>query len=233
MDNSSSAASIARKGRLETVEVVTGAKPSASVIWLHGLGADGHDFEPIVPYLGLPASLAVRFVFPHALVRPVTLNNGYAMRAWYDIKSISTSRDQDEAGIIDSAERVRLLIEQEHNRGIPHKRIVLAGFSQGGAIALHTGLRYPQTLAGIMGLSTYLLFPERLDSECHAANADTPLFIAHGNMDPVVPFGMGEDTAQRLEANGYTVTWNSYPIPHSVSPEEIAHIGAWLRDCLG
>jgi phospholipase/carboxylesterase len=233
MGNSSSAASFARKGSLETVEVQTGADPSASVIWLHGLGADGHDFEPLVPLLGLPSSLSTRFVFPHALVRPVTLNNGFRMRAWYDIKSISTSRDQDEAGIVDSAERVRRLIEREQDRGIPPECIVLAGFSQGGAIALHTGLRHPQRLAGIMGLSTYLLFSDRLDAERHAANRATPVFVAHGRMDPVVPFEMGKGTAQRLKELRYPVTWNSYPIPHSVAPEEIAHIGAWLRDCLG
>jgi phospholipase/carboxylesterase len=233
MGNSSSAASFARKGSLETVEVLTGPDPTASIIWLHGLGADGHDFEPLVPHLGLPLSLSARFIFPHALVRPVTLNNGYRMRAWYDIKSISTSRDQDEAGIVDSAERVRRLIEREQDRGIPSERIVLAGFSQGGAIALHTSLRHPQRLAGIMGLSTYLLFPDRLEAERHTANLATPVFIAHGRMDPVVPFEMGKSTAHQLKNLQYPVTWNSYPIPHSVSPEEIAHIGAWLCDCFG
>jgi phospholipase/carboxylesterase len=233
MDNRSSAATSAHKGSLETVEVTTGADVSASVIWLHGLGADGHDFEPVVPHLGLPPTLAVRFVFPHALIRPVTLNNGHPMRAWYDIRAISVSRDQDEAGIADSAERVRRLILREQERGIDPARIVLAGFSQGGAIALHVGLRHPQQLAGIMGLSTYLLFPDLLAGERHSANAQTPVFLGHGSMDPMVPISMGEETVRRLKPLDYPLTWKTYPIPHSVSPGEIADIGAWLRSCLG
>jgi phospholipase/carboxylesterase len=213
----------------ETVEVSTGADPVFSVIWLHGLGADGHDFEPVVPMLGLQGAPAVRFVFPHAPVRPVTLNGGMAMRAWYDIKSISASRDQDEAGIRHSAALVDALVAREQQRGVPVNQQVLAGFSQGGAMALYAGLRYPQRLAGVISLSAYLLFAERLASEKSAANAGLPVFIGHGSMDPVVPFAMGKASADALKKLGYAVDWHSYPIPHSVAAEELGAIGRWLR----
>jgi phospholipase/carboxylesterase len=215
----------------ETVEITTGPGPESAVIWLHGLGASGHDFEPIVPYLGLD-SAAARFVFPHAPVRPVTINNGMRMRAWYDIHGPQVSRDQDEAGIANSAELVRALIERENERGVPCSRIVLAGFSQGGAIALHVGLRYGERLAGILALSTYLLFPERLDGERSQANARTPVFVGHGSFDPMVPIAMGRALADRLQALAYPVSWHHYPIPHSVDQAEIADAGAWLRDRL-
>ena len=218
---------------LEYVEVTTSADPSYSVIWLHGLGADGHDFEPIVPYLGLPAAMAVRFVFPHALVRPITINGGAVMRAWYDIIEISTSRGQDEAGIKHSARKVHELIDFEISRGIPASKIILAGFSQGGAMALHVGLRYPQRLAGIMALSAYLIFPDRLQSESSPANAGTPVFIGHGTQDPVVPFSLGQAAHSSLQAGQRSVEWHSYPIPHSVSQPEIADIGRWMQGCLG
>lgn len=214
---------------LEYVEVTTAPNPSYSVIWLHGLGADGHDFEPIVPYLGLSPATAVRFIFPHALMRPVTVNGGAVMRAWYDIIEISASRSQDEAGIRHSAGKVQALIDQEVARGIPASKIILAGFSQGGAMALHVGLRYPQKLAGIMALSAYLLFPEQLQKEFSKANADTPVFIGHGTQDPVVPFMLGQAVRSVLEAGQWPVEWHSYPIPHSVSPAEIADIGHWMK----
>lgn len=218
---------------LEYVEVTTSDKPSYSVIWLHGLGADGHDFEPIVPYLGLPPRTAVRFIFPHALLRPVTVNGGAVMRAWYDIVEISASRGQDEAGIRHSADQVRALIEREVARGIPSSRIILAGFSQGGAMALHVGLRYTQKLAGIMALSAYLLFPERLQSEFSTVNAETPVFVGHGTHDPVVPFFLGQAVRSALQAGSWPVEWHSYPIPHSVSQPEIGDIGRWMQGLFG
>jgi phospholipase/carboxylesterase len=214
---------------LDYVEVITSDNPSYSVIWLHGLGADGHDFEPIVPFLGLPPATAVRFIFPHALMRPITINGGAVMRAWYDIVEISTNRGQDEAGIRHSADKIRALIDREISRGIPASRIILAGFSQGAAMALYVGLRYPQKLAGIMALSAYLLFPERLQGEHSQANAGTPVFVAHGTQDPVVPYFLGEAVRAALEAGSWPVEWHSYPIPHSVSQAEIADIGRWMQ----
>lgn len=229
MNNSKSVQDSKTPAALEFAEINTGPDPEYAVIWLHGLGADGHDFEPIVPYLGLPPGMAVRFVFPHALMRPVAVNNGAVMRAWYDIIELdSTSRGQDEAGIRHSSAAVSALIERQVELGIPASNIVLAGFSQGGAIALHVGLRYPQTLAGIMSLSAYMLFPDKLQAEHSQANAKTPLFIAHGTQDPMVPFFLGEATRKDLENAGWPVEWHSYPIPHSVSPPEITDIGRWL-----
>jgi phospholipase/carboxylesterase len=217
---------------LETVEVSTGAEPRYSVIWLHGLGADGHDFEPVVPELGLQDSPPVRFVFPHAPVRPVTMNMGMPMRAWYDIRAISASRDQDEAGIAASHRAIDALIEREVARGVPVERQVLAGFSQGGAMALHAGLRQQSRVAGILVLSCYLLFPDRLAEERSPANAQTPVFMGHGLLDPMVPHAMGEAAAAELRRLGQPLTWRSYPIPHSVSLEELHDLGAWLRDRL-
>ena len=221
-----SAAGDDRPAALDAVEVETGPDPRASVIWLHGLGADGHDFEPIIPHLGLAG--AVRFVFPHAPVRPVTINNGMRMRAWYDIRGFDM-RDQDAEGIAESARAVEALLAREVERGTPPGRIVLAGFSQGGAIALHVALRQPQRLAGLMVLSAYLLHPERLESERHESNQGLPAFVAHGRQDPVVPFALGEAVASALRALGHPVEWHEYPMPHAVCPEEISHIGAWLR----
>ncbi len=221
----------------ETVEVTTGPSPDSSpdmsVVWLHGLGADGHDFEPVVPMLGLPPGASVRFVFPHADVRPVTLNGGMPMRAWYDIASLTASRDQDEAGIAASAAQVAALLARETERGVPPSRQVLAGFSQGGAMAFHVALRHPHRLAGLVSLSSYLLFPERLEAEAVAANQDLPVFIAHGDQDPVVPFAAGQHSAGVLQQAGYPVSWHSYPIPHAVSPEELADIGRFLAARLG
>ena len=217
---------------IETVEITTGANPDGSVIWLHGLGADGHDFEPIVPELRLPESLALRFVFPHAPVRPVTINGGMAMRAWYDIYSLERGGAVDEQGIRDSAEIANALIRRERERGIVGERIVLAGFSQGGAIALHAALRYPEKLAGLMALSTYLPLGSKLDAEVvdnpAAANMRIPVFMAHGSFDPVLPMQMGVDSRDLLRDRGFEVEWHEYPMAHAVCAEEIAHIRDWL-----
>ena len=229
MDNSKSARDTDSGELLEYIEVNTSDSPEYSVIWMHGLGADGHDFEPIVPYLGLPPAAAVRFIFPHALMRPITINGGAVMRAWYDIIEISINRGQDEAGIKHSAGKIRDLIDHEIKRGIPASKIVLAGFSQGGAMALHVGLRYPQRLAGIMALSAYLMFPERLQTELSETNSATPVFLGHGTQDPMVPFALGQAVQSTLEAGLWPVEWHSYPITHSVSQEEIADIGRWLQ----
>lgn len=219
--------------RLETVELATGQEPVNSVIWLHGLGADGHDFEPVVPMLGMGRIGPTRFVFPHAEMRPVTLNGGMVMRAWYDIRGMEVSRDQDEEGIARSAEQVAVLVDREVARGIPPERIVLAGFSQGGATAAHVALRYPRSLAGLMVLSGYLLLPDRLGSEMHEANRAINVFVGHGSMDPVVPVAMGHDLVGRFRELGMPVSWREYPIPHSVSQEELLDIGDWLRARLG
>jgi len=227
MDNSKSDSSTL----LESVEITTNEKPEYAVIWMHGLGADGHDFEPIVPFLGLPPDLGVRFVFPHAPMRPITINGGAVMRAWYDIIQISTSRGQDEVGIRHSAEKIHQLIDHEIERGIPASKIVVAGFSQGGAMALHVGLRYEERLAGIMALSAYLMFPERLQDEHSGANTETPVFFGHGTQDPMVPLAMGQSAHTVIQKGGWPVEWHTYPIPHSVSQAEIADIGHWLQNC--
>ena len=211
----------------ETIEVETGARPDAAVIWLHGLGADGHDFEPVVPALGLPERLAVRFVFPHAPVRPVTINMGTRMRAWYDIVALD-GRREDDTGIGESQRLIEGLIEREHARGIETRRIVLAGFSQGGAIALHTGLRHAARLGGIMALSTYLPLAASVDTERHAANAGLPILMVHGLHDEMIGISRARSSRAVLEALGYAIEWHEYPMGHAVCPEEIAAIGAWL-----
>jgi phospholipase/carboxylesterase len=216
----------------EAVEVETGANPTAAVIWLHGLGADGHDFEPIVPELVRPGERALRFVFPHAPIRPVTLNGGFAMRAWYDIVSLERRGPEDEGGMRASQAAVETLIRRENARGIATARIVLAGFSQGGALALLAGTRYAEKLAGIMGLSCYLLLAGSLAAERSAANQSTPIFLAHGLADPIVAPALGEHARATLAACGYAVEWHTYPMPHSVCPEEVADIAQWLRRVL-
>jgi phospholipase/carboxylesterase len=216
----------------EAVEVETGANPQGSVIWLHGLGADGHDFEPIVPQLIRPGERALRFVFPHAPIRPVTLNGGYAMRAWYDIVSLERRGPEDERGIRASQATIEGLIRRENERGVPAGKIVLAGFSQGGALALVAGTRYPQKLAGILALSCYLLLADRFQAERSAANQSTPIFLAHGLQDATVAPILGEQARASLVAAGYSVEWHTYPMPHSVSPQEVADIAAWLRRVL-
>ena len=230
MERGNSAHNMDNGNLLEYIEVTTTDKPEYSVIWLHGLGADGHDFEAIVPFLGLSPATAVRFIFPHALMRPITVNGGAVMRAWYDIIEISTTKGQDEAGIRHSADKIRALIEHEIKRGIPASKIVLAGFSQGGAMALHVGLRYPERLAGIMALSAYLVFPQRLQSEHSEANSATPVFVGHGTQDPMVPLALGQAVQSTLKTGQWPVEWHTYPIPHSVSQPEMADIGRWLRD---
>jgi phospholipase/carboxylesterase len=216
----------------DLVEVETGPNPVGSIIWMHGLGADGHDFEPIVPELVRPGERSLRFVFPHAPVRPVTLNNGYQMRAWYDIVSIQRGAAQDEAGIRASHGIVESLIRRENERGIASNKIVLAGFSQGGAMALYSGTRYPEKLAGIMGLSCYMLLESSFAAERAAANHATSIFLGHGTQDPVVSPVLGETTRRLLETQGYSVEWHAYPMPHSVCPQEVLDIAAWLRRVL-
>ena len=212
---------------LETIEIETGAKPGAAVIWLHGLGADGRDFEPIVPELRLPASKPVRFIFPNAPQRPVTINMGMRMPAWYDILQLGGGAE-DESGIRESQAQIERLMAREKTRGVPANRIVLAGFSQGGAIALQTSLRQPERLAGVMALSTYLPLGAKLAAERQAMNNDLPIFMAHGTFDPMIPMVRAAQSREALLALGYPVEWREYPMPHSVCPEEIADIAAFL-----
>ncbi len=214
----------------EAVTIEPGAKPTASVIWLHGLGADGHDFVPIVPELQVPRELPVRFVFPHAPVRPVTINGGMRMRAWYDITP--DMRRQDETGIRESARTVEGFLQREIASGVPSDRIVLAGFSQGGAITLHTGLRYPQPLAGLLALSSYLPLPDAYAREARPERKDTPILMCHGQYDPMLPLQLGAWSRDVLKESGYSVDWREYPMQHQVCAEQIADIGAWLRERL-
>ena len=218
---------------LPRVELESAPHPTASVIWLHGLGADGHDFASLVPELDLSGCPPIRFVFPHAPSMPVTVNGGYVMPAWYDILGPDLVSQQDAAGIQASERAIVALIAQEVARGIPAERIVLAGFSQGCAMALHTGLRLPQRLAGIMALSGYLPLADRFTAERHPANAQTPVFMAHGTQDPVVVIARGEASRDALAALGQPVEWHSYPMPHSLHPREISDISAFLTRVLG
>ena len=213
---------------LPCIEIDPPLPARAAVIWLHGLGADGHDFEGVVPQLGLPADAAVRFLFPHAPEMPVTLNNGYVMRAWYDLYSLDLSGGEDEAGIRASEARLRALVEREVARGIPLERIVLAGFSQGGAVVLHTGLRYQQRLGGIMALSTYLPLRAKVHEERRAESAETPVFVAHGQFDSVIPERAGRHAAETLSEWGMKCDYHSHPMDHSVCPEELEQIRDWL-----
>ena len=215
-----------------TVLVPAAKAASACVIWLHGLGADGHDFVPIVPELALPAGLGVRFVFPHAPVRPVTINNGMRMRAWYDIVELAAGRREDAAGIRHSAALVEALIARENAAGIGSERIVIAGFSQGGAIALHTGLRHAHRLAGILALSTYVPLADSLQSEAAAQNRSVPILMCHGRFDPILPVALGQRSRDLLLALGYSVEWREYPMQHQVCAPEVADISTWLRGVL-
>ena len=212
---------------LEVIEIETGPKPSAAVIWLHGLGADGHDFEPIVPELRLPASKPVRFIFPHAPQRPVTINNGMRMRAWYDILQMGGGAE-DEAGIRESQALLENLVSNETKRGVPRDKIVLAGFSQGGAIVLQTALRHPERLAGVMALSTYLPLRTKLEKERNSANNSVPIFMAHGKFDDIIPIDRARQSRDLLKKLNYPVEWREYPMPHSVCAEEIADLSAFL-----
>jgi phospholipase/carboxylesterase len=217
---------------LETVEVETGAKPSAAVIWLHGLGADGHDFEPIVPELVARGSRAWRFVFPHAPIRPVTINGGIRMRAWYDIRGLDRNATEDAAGFQDSDLKVRELLGREVARGIPTSRIVLAGFSQGGAVSLYTATRLAERLAGVMALSCYLPRESTFAAERQPANDATPIFMAHGQGDGTVPMMLGMRSRDYLKRAGYAVEWHDYPMAHAVCPQEIADIREFLSRVL-
>lgn len=213
---------------LETVEQQTGAAPQWCVLWLHGLGADGNDFAPIVPQLLRPDWPALRFVFPHAPLRQVTINGGMRMRAWYDIRSMSIDQRADEQGVRESIAQLEALIAREGERGIPPSRIVLAGFSQGGAIVLSAALRRQQAVAGVMALSTYLPLAAQTPAEATAAGRGTPVFMAHGQLDPVVTLNLGERSREALRAMGVPVEWHTYPMPHAVCPDEIDDIRQWL-----
>ena len=208
------------------------APAQASVIWLHGLGADGHDFEPVVEQLGTAVTATTRFVFPHAPVQAVTINGGTRMRAWYDILDTAIERRVDSAGVESSARIVAGLIAAQRDQGIAAQRIVLAGFSQGGAIALHAGLRHPERLAGIIALSTYLAVPDGLAAAVSDANRELPIFLAHGSQDPVVPLAASERARVLLRALGYRVQCHTYPMAHSVCGEELRDISCWLEDVL-
>jgi phospholipase/carboxylesterase len=214
---------------LDAIEIETAADPQFAVIWMHGLGADGSDFAPVLPMFGLPAAPGVRFVFPHAPMIPVTCNGGFVMRAWYDILNFDRiERQVDEAGIRKSRQAIRRLIARENERGVPTKRIVLAGFSQGGAMAYAAGLTHPERLAGIIALSAYIPAPALLTAEFSEANRDTPVFAGHGSDDDVVPLPLGLQARETLRQYSDRVTWSTYPIPHSVCEEEIEAVGAWL-----
>jgi phospholipase/carboxylesterase len=219
---------------LESVTVETGPNPTFSIIWMHGLGADGHDFEPLVPEILVGGMPSLRFVFPHAPVRPVTINNGYQMRAWYDIIGIDRRSAEDFEGIAASAAAIGDLIRQENERGVPTNRIVIAGFSQGGAMALHIATRHLETLAGIIALSCYLPHARELATARNPVNQATPIFMAHGTQDPVVPYPLGDESCQLLKASGYNVEWHAYPMPHALCAAEVSDIRAWLaRVCAG
>ncbi|HYC36350.1 MAG TPA: alpha/beta fold hydrolase [Usitatibacter sp.] len=218
---------------LKHIELVTGEDPAGTVIWMHGLGADGWDFVPIVRELPLPEDLALRFLFPHAPVRPVTINNGMEMRAWYDIAMNDVARLPDERGIRESQAAVERVIARERDRGIDASRIVLAGFSQGGAIALQVGLRHANRLGGIVALSTYLTLEGSLDAEAASANRATPIFMAHGTDDQVIPLQLAEASRATLQRRGYEVEWQTWPMPHAVCGEEIEAVSAFLGRIFG
>ena len=217
---------------LESIEVETAPNPDAAIIWLHGLGADGRDFEPVVPELVARGTRAWRFVFPNAPVRPVTVNNGMRMRAWYDIKGFDRAAAEDVDGFRDTDAHVRQLIDREVSRAIPTRRIVLAGFSQGGAVCLYTAPRLAEKLAGVMALSCYLPCRNTFRAEAAAANATTPILMAHGQTDQVVPMSLGLMSRDFLKSQGYAVEWRDYPMPHSVCPAEIADIRTFLLRAL-
>ena len=213
---------------LTTVEIEPTGTAHSSVIWMHGLGADAHDFEPIVPELRLPPELGIRFVFPNAPIRPVTVNGGMRMRAWYDVLSMDLPRQEDPDGVYASERAIYELLEREKKRGVPAERIVLAGFSQGGAMALHTALRYPDRLAGILALSCYLPLASQLNGERRSANRQTPIFMAHGDYDAVIPLSYGQQSAALLESLAYRVEWQDYGMGHEVCWQEIQDVAGWL-----
>ncbi len=223
---------MSQQALLETIEIESAPAPTAAVIWMHGLGADGNDFAPIVRELDLTGCHGIRFVFPHAETMPVTINNGYVMRAWYDILGMDLVRREDAQGLRASQLRINDLIEREIERGIPAKRIVLAGFSQGCAMTLQTGLRYPQPLAGLMCLSGYLPLADTIAEERHAANQNVPIFMAHGRGDGVVLINRAEASRDHLKSLGYAIEWHEYMMQHSVCAEEVDDISRWLQRVL-
>ncbi|WDT86286.1 alpha/beta hydrolase [Alteromonas sp. 009811495] len=217
---------------LPCVEINPATTPDACVIWLHGLGDSGHGFAPIVPELRLPDSMAVKFIFPHAPERPITINNGMRMRAWYDIKSLDFNSRADLTGVKESADQVEQLIQAQIDSGIPANRIVLAGFSQGGVIALHLAPRFSQQFAGVLALSTYMCEPSLLASEATDTNRATPIMMAHGDQDEVVPVFMGNAAFKTLSDNGFNATWQTYTMQHNVCMQELNDISAWLQKVL-
>ena len=217
---------------LENIELETAPNPTAAIIWMHGLGADGNDFVPLVDELDLSGCPAIRFIFPHAQTMPVTVNGGYVMRSWYDIVGADIARQEDEAGLRKSQGQVEVLIAREKARGIPAERIILAGFSQGCAMTLQTGLRHPERLAGLLCLSGYVPLAPKIAQERAPASLATPIFLAHGRSDPVIPVIRAEQSRDLLKALGYQVEWHEYPMQHSLCGDEIDAIGAWLRRVL-
>ena len=217
---------------LPAIEIETAPSPDATVIWMHGLGDDGRGWSEVVPTLALPPHLAIRFIFPHAPIMPVTINDGMQMRAWYDIRQANLSDRADVDGVRRSRVQVDALMAREVERGIAPRRMLLAGFSQGGAIALYAGLRFGQRLAGIVALSTYVVAADRLAAEASAANRDVPIFMAHGTQDPVVQFAWAERSREALHSGGWNVEWHAYPMEHSAVPEEIVAAGAFIQGCL-
>jgi phospholipase/carboxylesterase len=218
---------------ITTLDIEPEGTARTAIIWMHGLGADAHDFEPIVPHLRIPAEFGLRFIFPNAPLRPVTINGGIEMRAWYDILSMDIPRVEDPTGVHDSDRIIRELIQREKERGIAADHIVLAGFSQGGAMALYTGLRYSERLAGILGLSCYVPLASTLAEERHVANQDIPLFLAHGIMDPMIPVHYGRAAAEQLTSLGYRIERHEYPMGHEVNWDEIQAMARWLNEILG
>ncbi len=216
----------------DAIEITTGQNPTHAVIWMHGLGADGNDFVPIVQMLDLPITVPLRFIFPHAPFRPVSVNGGTRMRAWYDIKQANLNKNEDESGLRASERAITALIETENRRGIPCDHILLAGFSQGGAMVLQTGLRYPQKLAGMMVLSAYLPLANIALQEAHPVNRETPIFMAHGEHDLIVPIELATTSCQYLRTGNYKVEWHQYPMAHTVCDQELADISKWLSKIL-
>ena len=217
---------------LATIELTTGSNPTHSIIWMHGLGADGNDFVPIIEELDLPKTIAIRFIFPHAPKQPVTVNGGFIMRAWYDIRSADLDHAEDEVGLKRSEQLIMQLIEKEKSRGIASENIVLAGFSQGGVMSLFVGLRYAEKLGGVMVLSGYLPLAHQFESSAHLVNHTTPIFIGHGNEDMIVPIQLANKSKQQLITQGYLVEWHEYNMAHSVCNDELADISKWLRRVL-
>jgi len=223
---------LAHTDLLPTIELENGIDPTHTILWMHGLGADGNDFVPIIDELELPSDSRTRFIFPHAPMRPVSINNGFVMRAWYDVLNLNFSQPEDENGLRNSQRAIEALLEREQQRGIAPERIVLAGFSQGGAMALQTGLRYPEKLAGIMALSCYLPLQQTLAAEAHHANSATSIFMAHGSQDSIVPLTLAAASRQQLLESGYAVEWHEYPMAHTVCVAEMIDISAWLKRVL-